>query len=396
MSIEVYVPDLPESISDATVLTWHKTIGERVQRGENLVDLETDKVVLEVPAPKEGKLAAIHVDTGDIVTAKTLLATLVAMEQSPQQAAINTNPEQSNIKDAHASLSPSVRQLIHQYQLNPDDMTATGKKGRLTKEDVLNYLAQQKPKTQTQAPTETSVAEFANQSRPEQRVPMSRLRAKIAERLVSAQHSAAILTTFNEVNLQAVIDLRKQYQENFQKQHQVKLGFMSFFIKACINALQNFPIVNASIDGNDIIYHGYFDIGVAVSSPRGLVVPILRDADQMSIADIEHKILELADKAKNSTLSYEELQGGTFSISNGGIFGSMLSTPILNPPQSAILGMHSIQQRPIAENGEVVIRPMMYLALSYDHRLIDGRDAVQFLLRIKQNLDAPARLLLNI
>ncbi len=405
MSIEVRVPTLPESVADATVLNWHKKAGEAVRRDENLVDLETDKVVLEVPAPADGVLTAVHFKTGDTVQASDLLANI-------EQGAAATSTEQTAAEPAPASepvLTPAVRRLIKEHNLDPHSIEGSGKDGRIQKEDVMNYLAAQQQQQQQQQPQPTETApstahppsgESALTSeageRMEKRVPMTRLRARIAERLVQAQQQAAILTTFNEVNLQAVMELRKRHQAQFEQKYQIRLGLMSFFIKAAVEALKQFPVVNASVDGKDIIYHGYYDIGVAVGSSRGLVVPILRDADALSFADIEKTIKEFGRKAEDGSLSYEELTGGTFTISNGGVYGSMLSTPILNPPQSAILGMHNIQQRPVVIDDEIVIRPMMYLALSYDHRIIDGREAVQFLIAIRETLEDPERLLLQL
>ncbi|MEN8179038.1 MAG: 2-oxoglutarate dehydrogenase complex dihydrolipoyllysine-residue succinyltransferase [Pseudomonadota bacterium] len=395
MSIELRVPPLPESVSDATVLSWHKQPGDTVRRDESLVDLETDKVVLEVPAPEAGVLKEIRFNDGDTVQAEDILGTIDRVASTAEEAP----PATKKTPPSESPLSPSVRALIKENGIDPARIKGSGKHGRILKSDVEDFLktypdkptlsvpAQEPPASQTALPAT---------GRTEDRVPMTRLRRKIAERLVEAQQSAAILTTFNEVNLKAVSELRTKYRDSFEKQHDVKLGFMSFFVKASLEALKQFPIVNASVDGEEIVYHGYFDIGIAVSSPRGLVVPILRDADQLNFSQIEKAIRSYGVKAKEGTLSYEELTGGTFSITNGGVFGSMLSTPILNPPQSAILGMHAIQQRPVVENGEIVIRPMMYLALSYDHRLVDGRDAVQFLVSIKEHLEDPTRLLLEI
>ncbi len=400
MSIELRVPQLPESVSDATILSWHKQPGDVVQQDESLVDLETDKVVLEVPAPQAGVLKEIRFNDGDTVQAEDILAILEA-----GAAAVPQVEENDAGKDETSALSPSVRRLINETGIDPATIQGSGKNGRILKADVEAMLEGQPTappaQAERQAPpaveTKPAPTPPATQGeRPEERVPMTRLRKRVAERLVQAQQTAAILTTFNEVNLQAVSDLRVRYREAFEREHDVRLGFMSFFVKASVEALKQYPIINATVDGDDILYHGYFDIGIAVSSPRGLVVPILRDADRLGFATVEKRIKEFGLKAKEGTLSYEDLTGGTFSITNGGIFGSMLSTPILNPPQSAILGMHSIQQRPVVEKGEVVIRPMMYLALSYDHRIIDGRDAVQFLVTIKQLLEDPSRLLLEI
>ncbi|MGD2116774.1 MAG: 2-oxoglutarate dehydrogenase complex dihydrolipoyllysine-residue succinyltransferase [Chromatiales bacterium] len=410
MTIDVKVPDLPESVTDATVLGWHKKPGDKVKRDDNLLDLETDKVVLEVPATADGVLAETFFNEGDTVEAGQLLATITEGETTSTATPVTkpaAEPKAQTESRATAEtsepsqvLTPAVRRLVKELKLDPSNIKGSGKDGRILKADVMAYLDRKERSTEKDRDTGSirkSVAAAAPTSdRPEQRVPMTRLRARIAERLVESQQNAAILTTFNEVNLQAVNRLRSEYRDQFEKSHGIRLGFMSFFIKASIEALKRFTVVNASVDGNDIVYHGYYDIGVAVGSPRGLVVPVLKDADQMSFADIEKNIKHLAGKAQDGTLSYEDLNGGTFTISNGGIYGSMLSTPILNPPQSAILGMHNIQQRPVVENGEIVIRPMMYLALSYDHRIIDGREAVQFLVTIKQLLEDPARLLLDV
>ncbi|MCU7946995.1 MAG: 2-oxoglutarate dehydrogenase complex dihydrolipoyllysine-residue succinyltransferase, partial [Candidatus Thiodiazotropha sp. (ex Cardiolucina cf. quadrata)] len=380
MSIELRVPQLPESVSDATILSWHKQPGEQVNQDETLVDLETDKVVLEVPAPQSGTLKEIRFKEGETVQAEDVLGILEAGAAPQKEHPTSTHSDQEA-----PVLSPAVRRLVSESGIDPSTIQGSGKNGRIVKTDVEAALAaQQSSTTSTQAQSQQATSSppaksTVSSGRIEERVPMTRLRKRVAERLVEAQQTAAILTTFNEVNLQAVSDLRVKYREVFEKRHDVRLGFMSFFVKAAVEALKQFPIINATIDDADILYHGYFDIGIAVSSPRGLVVPILRDADQLSFAAVEQRIKDFGTKAKEGSLSYDDLTGGTFSITNGGIFGSMLSTPILNPPQSAILGMHSIQQRPMAENGEVVVRPMMYLALSYDHRIIDGRDAVQFL-----------------
>jgi 2-oxoglutarate dehydrogenase E2 component (dihydrolipoamide succinyltransferase) len=412
MSHEVRVPTLPESIADATVLTWHKRPGERVSKDESLIDLETDKVVLEVPAPADGVLGEVRVREGDVVQADAVLGLIepsgatVEEAPAPKQALRGPSAPVQPVTKASASagrepvLAPAARRLVKELDLDPGEIQGTGKDGRIQKADVVAFLDARERAQPEMDPETARVAEPPRLSgeagRPEQRVAMTRLRARVAERLVQAQQSAAILTTFNDVNLQAVMDLRTKYRDQFEKSHGVRLGFMSFFVKAAVEALQRFPIVNASIDEGDIIYHGYYDIGIAVSSPRGLVVPILRNCDQLTMADIEQGIVEFGRKAKDGTLSFEELTGGTFSITNGGIFGSLLSTPILNPPQSAILGMHKIQERPVVEKGQVVARPMMYLALSYDHRIIDGRDAVQFLVTIKETLEDPARLLLRV
>lgn len=408
MSIEILVPNLPESVSDATLINWHKQVGDFVNKNENLVDLETDKVVLEVTAPESGILGKILKENGAIVTGGEILATLESsvapvIEVSETTTPVNKTPAHN---DEDIPLSPSVRRLVHENTLDPSVITGTGKSGRLTKTDVLEHLNKQsqapdiKQEVLSAATPETikpvELPSIASNLRPEQRVPMTRLRAKVAERLLQAQQNAAMLTTFNEVNMQNVIDLRNQYKARFEQKHAVKLGFMSFFVKASIEALKHFPAINASIDGNDIIYHGYYDLGIAVSTPRGLIVPVMHDADQLDFAGIEKSISNFGEKARAGTLTYDDLKGGTFTITNGGVFGSMLSTPILNPPQCAILGMHAIKERAVVENGQIVIRPIMYLALSYDHRLVDGREAVQFLVTIKECLEAPAHLLLNI
>ncbi|MET0117346.1 MAG: 2-oxoglutarate dehydrogenase complex dihydrolipoyllysine-residue succinyltransferase [Sedimenticola sp.] len=402
MSTNINVPALPESVADATILAWHKKPGDPVKRDENLVDLETDKVVLEVPSPSDGIMGQISAGEGDTVQAGDLLGVVEAgsgKAAAPQAA----STAEAAAADEEPVLTPAVRRLVKEMNVDAREINGTGKDGRILKSDVMAYLDAKE--AEPPAPVETAPAQPAESDitrsgmegeRPEQRVPMTRLRARIAERLLEAQSNAAILTTFNEVNLQAVNDLRSKYKSKFEKDHEVKLGFMSFFVKAAVEALKQFPAVNASIDGQDIIYHGYYDIGIAVGGARGLVVPILRDADQLSFAETEKAIRVFGQKAQDGSLSYEELTGGTFTISNGGVYGSMLSTPILNPPQSAILGMHNIQQRPVVENGEIVIRPMMYLALSYDHRIIDGKEAVQFLVTIKNVLEDPARLLLQI
>jgi len=407
MSTEVRVPALPESVADATVLAWYKRPGEAVRREENLVDLETDKVVLEVPAPVAGVLGEIEAPAGETVRTDTLLARIeegAVAELASSPVVVESTELAESTESAtppEPVLAPAARRLVKAMNLDPTEIPGSGKDGRIHKTDVTNFLEAREP---VPPPTEPEPIVPAVESprltgeagRPEQRVPMTRLRARVAERLVRAQQTAAILTTFNEVDLSAVAGLRNRYQDSFEKTHGVRLGLMSFFVKAAVEALQRFPILNASVDGSDIIYHGYYDIGMAVSSPRGLVVPILRNCDQLTMADIEQGLLEFGRKTKDGSLSYEELSGGTFSITNGGVFGSLLSTPILNPPQSAILGLHKIQDRPVAVSGEVAIRPMMYLALSYDHRIIDGRDAVQFLVAIKDILEDPARLLLRI
>jgi 2-oxoglutarate dehydrogenase E2 component (dihydrolipoamide succinyltransferase) len=409
MLIEVKVPQLSESVAEATLLAWHKKEGEPVKRDENLIDIETDKVVLELPAPADGVLSKIVKGDGGTVKAGEIIATIDtdgkaaasvaaparAAPPAPAAAAPAARPA-----PAPAPAMPAARKLAGEKGVETASIAGSGKGGRVTKADVLDHpaTAPSAPEARPslpQPPAPVSVDQILA-NRPEQRVPMSRLRARIAERLVQSQSTAAILTTFNEVNMQPVIDLRKKYQERFEKEHGVRLGFMSFFVKAALHALKKYPIVNASIDGNDIVYHGYFDIGVAVGSPRGLVVPILRDADQMSFAEVEKKIADFGKRAQDGKLAIEELTGGTFSISNGGVFGSMLSTPIINPPQSAILGVHLTKERPVVENGQIVIRPMNYLALSYDHRIIDGREAVLSLVAIKEALEDPARLLLDL
>lgn len=415
MSIEVKVPMLPESVADATVVAWHKQPGEAVRRDENLVDIETDKVVLEVPAPQDGVLREILKSDGAQVVAEEVLAILeagaaaAAGESAPAPAADESAgagtaaAEPDAAPAAAAGVGPAVRRLLEEHGLDADTIPVSG--DRLTKGDVLAYLESRQaeaaeaaapPPAAEEPPQPAAPVPEPLGARAERRVPMTRIRQRIAERLVEAQHTAAILTTFNEVDLKGVMDLRARYKERFEKAHGVRLGFMSFFVKACVEALKRFPEVNASIDGTDIVYHGYYDVGIAVASPRGLVVPILRDVDQMSLADIEKAIAAYGEKAKKGALSMEELTGGTFTLSNGGVFGSMLSTPILNPPQSAILGMHKTQERPVVVDGEIVIRPMMYLALSYDHRIIDGREAVQFLVTIKEALEDPARMLLQL
>lgn len=395
MSIEIKVPMLPESVSDATILTWHKKTGDAVKRDETLVELETDKVVLEVPAPADGVLGEILQQVGAVVKASDVLALVeegAVVAKSDDK--LITEGTQPAVSDSVAS--PAVRQLMSENGLDITEVKSSSKDGKITKEDVLTAVsAKNAPKMITSATTAPISVSVAGE-RIEKRVPMSRLRTRVAERLLEAQHSAAMLTTFNEVNLQAVMSLRKEYQDKFEKRHGVRLGFMSFFAKAVVEALKRFPAVNASIDGTDIVYHGYYDIGVAVSTERGLVVPVLKNTEQMTMADIEKSIGDYATRARAGKLALEEIQGGTFTITNGGVFGSLLATPIINPPQTAILGMHKIQERPVAENGQVVIRPMMYLALSYDHRLIDGKESVQFLVTVKELLEDPSRLLLDV
>ena len=393
--IEVKVPQLSESVSEATLLTWQKKVGEAVREGENLIDIETDKVVLELPAIKSGVLSRIMKADGAKVTSGEVIAQ-IDTEGSVKAAAAPAAPAAALASAAKtpaqaAAVSPSARKLAHAHDVDAASLQGSGRHGLVTREDVLEAVQQAPASASPVAPVAVPTGD-----RPEQRVPMTRIRQRIAERLLQSQANAAILTTFNEVNMQPVIELRNKYKEAFEKKHGVKLGFSSFFVKAAVLALQKFPVVNASVDGTDIIYHGYFDIGMAIGSERGLVVPILRDADQLSLADIEKRIADFAARAKDGKLTMEELSGGTFSITNGGVFGSMLSTPIINPPQSAILGIHATKDRPVAENGQVVIRPMNYLALSYDHRIIDGREAVQFLGTIKEALEFPGRVLLDL
>ncbi len=391
--MEIRVPPLPESVADATVAVWYKHPGEEVKKDEPLVELETDKVVLEVPAPIDGLLEAIHHPQGDIVQSGELLATL-----KPAETHLISEPTSPESVPAAAesepppAVSPSVRRLLAEHGLEPSQIQGTGKDGRITKEDVLSFL-ERKPQAKAK-PAEPATTPGG--ARPEQRVPMTRIRAKIAERLLEAQRNTAMLTTFNEVDLEQVSAIRRRHGEAFERKHGVKLGFMSFFVKASIEALKAFPVVNASLGGEDIVYHGYYDIGIAVATERGLVVPILRDADKMSFAEIERRIQDFASRARQGSLTLEELKGGTFTITNGGVFGSLLSTPLLNPPQSAILGMHAIKPRPVVVDDAIVIRPMMYLALTYDHRLIDGREAVLFLRTIKEILETPERLFLGI
>ncbi|WP_250513340.1 2-oxoglutarate dehydrogenase complex dihydrolipoyllysine-residue succinyltransferase [Caballeronia sp. INDeC2] len=429
--VEVKVPQLSESVSEATMLQWKKKPGEAVAQDEILIEIETDKVVLEVPAPSAGVLAQVIKHDGDIVTADEIIAKIdteakageavaaagdsevkPAPVSEPATAAAAPVAAQASAGATGGAASPSATKILAEKGVSADQVSGSGRDGRITKGDALAASASA-PAAKAAAPAPAAApARAAKPSlpqvsapastdqwlkdRPEQRVPMSRLRARIAERLLESQQTNAILTTFNEVNMAPVMDLRNKYKDRFEKEHGVKLGFMSFFVKAAVHALKKFPLVNASIDGNDIVYHGYFDIGIAVGSPRGLVVPILRNADQMSLADIEKKIAEFGQKAKDGKLSIEEMTGGTFSISNGGVFGSMLSTPIINPPQSAILGVHATKERAVVENGQIVIRPMNYLALSYDHRIIDGREAVLSLVAMKDALEDPARLLLDL
>ena len=391
MTIEIKVPQLPESVSDATLIAWHKKVGEAVARDENLVDLETDKVVLEVPAPSAGVLLEIKVQDGAIVTAGDVLAVL---EKGAVATDTATPPEKKASKT-----SPAVRRLLDEHDLDETMVIGTGKNGRITKADVLSFLKSDDSSNVTPGDPTPAVADedaVVGLERTEKRVPMTRLRARIAERLIDVQQTAAMLTTFNEVDLTKVMSLRSRHRDKFEQEHGVRLGYMSFFAKATVEALKRFPVVNASVEGTDVIYHNYYDIGVAVSTKRGLMVPVIRDVDQMSFADFERELGEIAAKAQAGTIAMEDLTGGTFTITNGGIFGSMMSTPILNQPQSAILGMHAIQKRPMVVDDEIVVRPMMYLALTYDHRIIDGKDSVQFLVVIKELLEDPGRLLLQI
>ncbi|WP_060975484.1 2-oxoglutarate dehydrogenase complex dihydrolipoyllysine-residue succinyltransferase [Neisseria mucosa] len=395
MIIDVKVPMLSESVSEGTLLEWKKKVGEAVARDEILIDIETDKVVLEVPSPQAGVLVEIIAQNGETVAAEQVLAridTAATASASAEAPAAAPAPEAAPATAQTNAAMPAAAKLAAETGVDVNALQGSGRDGRVLKEDVQNATA--KPAA---APAVASVpAPVPAGARPEQRVPMSRLRARVAERLLASQQENAILTTFNEVNMKPIMDLRAKYKEKFEKEHGVKLGFMSFFVKAAVAALKKYPVVNASVDGSDIVYHGYFDIGIAIGSPRGLVVPILRDADQMSIADIEQAIVDYAKKAKDGKIALEDLTGGTFSITNGGTFGSMMSTPIINPPQSAILGMHATKERAVVENGQVVVRPMMYLALSYDHRIIDGREAVLTLVAIKDALEDPARLLLDL
>jgi 2-oxoglutarate dehydrogenase E2 component (dihydrolipoamide succinyltransferase) len=437
MTIEVRVPQLPESVADATLVAWHKQPGDSVSRDENLVDLETDKVVLEVPAPAAGVLTEIRLKDGTTVTSGQVLALIeesgtgagagavpgasapaimasaggastaakdAAKPASPAaavattaiHAAVETNAAAAPTPgaDTGVKLSPAAKRVAEENKLDSKALAGAGRDGRVSKSDVVNFLAAQE--TPPAAPAPAAPAPARRGGRVDQRVPMTRLRARIAERMVQAQATQALLTSFNEVDLHAVNELRSRYKDSFEKQHGIKLGFMSFFTKACVEALKKFPSVNASVEGNDIVYHEYFDVGVAVSTDRGLIVPVLRDADQLTFADIEKSIGNFASRARAGSITMEELTGGTFTITNGGVFGSLLSTPIVNAPQSAILGMHKIQERPVAVNGQVVIRPMMYIALTYDHRIIDGREAVQFLVTVKQCLEDPARMVLGV
>lgn len=409
MSTEIKAPVFPESVAEGTVATWHKQPGEACSRDELIVDIETDKVVLEVVAPADGVIEEIVKNEGDTVESGEVIGKFkegAAGESKPAESKPEAKEEaskeeaKSEAASGEAILSPAARKLAEENDVDPNAVKGTGKDGRVTKEDVQAHIDSSKAAGGAAKPAAAAASmpevNVAQGERPEKRVPMTRLRASIAKRLVDAQQTAAMLTTFNEVNMKPIMELRKQYQDSFVKRHGIKLGFMSFFTKAATEALKRFPAVNASIDGNDMVYHGYQDIGVAVSTDRGLVVPVLRDSDAMGLADIEKKIVEYGTKAKEGKLGIEEMTGGTFTITNGGIFGSLISTPILNPPQTAILGMHKIQERPMAVNGQVEILPMMYLALSYDHRMIDGKEAVQFLVAIKEMLEDPARILLDV
>lgn len=405
MTIEIKVPQLPESVSDATLVAWHRKAGDKITRGENLVDLETDKVVLEVPAPASGVLQDILIKNGTTVTAGTVLAVLAEQDGEALDEDTSSDPvpaasvtPAANETAATAKTSPAVRRLLEEHDLDATMVQGSGKDGRISKADVMAFLKADTSENVTPGDrTPSAPAEGALVlERKEHRVPMTRLRARIAERLLAVQQSAAMLTTFNEVDLTEVMALRSRYKDAFEKEHGVRLGFMSFFAKASVEALKKFPVVNASVEGSDVVYHNYYDIGIAVSTDRGLLVPVLRDVDQMSFATFESELGAVAKRAQEGSISMDELTGGTFTITNGGVFGSMMSTPILNQPQSAILGMHTIQQRPMVIDNEIVARPMMYLALTYDHRIIDGKDSVQFLVTIKQLLEDPSRLLLQI
>src|ERR1700723_101904 len=418
MTIEVRVPQLPESVADATIVSWHKKPGDAVARDENLVDLETDKVVLEVAAAAAGVLKEIKLGDGTTVTRGQVLALIdegaTAMPgasapavmaapggaATPATDAVAAAQEAAKPDAVAAKLSPAAKRVVEENKIDPKAVSGSGRDGRVSKSDVVNYLSAKdaSPSPAPAAPASRTPAPIpaARGARADQRVPMTPLRARIAERMVQAQSTQALLTSFNEVDLTATHELRSRYKDQFEKQYGVKLGFMSFFTKACAEALKKFPTVNASVEGNDVVYHEYFDVGVAVSTDRGLIVPVLRDADLQTFADIEKSIANFAGRARAGTITMEELTGGTFTITNGGVFGSLLSTPIVNSPQSAILGMHKIQDRPVAVDGQVVIRPMMYIALTYDHRIIDGREAVQFLRRIQDNVDSPPRLLLGV
>jgi 2-oxoglutarate dehydrogenase complex dihydrolipoamide succinyltransferase (E2 component) len=402
-SVDILVPDLPESVADATVATWHKKPGDAVVRDEVLVEIETDKVVLEVPASADGILDAVLEDEGTTVTSRQILGRLregnsAGKETSAKSEAKASTPaqrQQASLEEQSSdALSPAIRRLLGEHNLDASAITGTGVGGRITREDVEKHLAKAPAKAAAPAPAAAPVAPLAGRS--EKRVPMTRLRKRVAERLLEAKNSTAMLTTFNEVNMKPIMELRKQYGEAFEKRHGIRLGFMSFYVKAVVEALKRYPEVNASIDGDDVVYHNYFDVSMAVSTPRGLVTPVLRDVDALGMADVEKGIKELALKGRDGKLTVEDLTGGNFTITNGGVFGSLMSTPIINPPQSAILGMHAIKDRPMAVDGKVEILPMMYLALSYDHRLIDGRESVGFLVTIKELLEDPTRLLLDV
>ena len=405
MSIEIKVPVLPESVSEATLLSWHVKVGDTVQQGQNIIDIETDKVILELPAPESGVITEILANDGDVVSASQVIAkldtkkTTTAQEENTQsfsQIDKQVLAKQQDFQTNAKVIMPAAEKLAKEKNINVDTIQGSGRGGRILKEDVsaIDKQTSQQVFSTNNAPSSRATEQTFD--RIEKRIPMTRLRQRVAERLVQSQSENAVLSTFNEINMKPVMDLRKQYKDKFQQLHGTKLGFMSFFVKAVVVALKKYPVVNASIDGQDIIYHGYFDIGIAVSTPRGLVVPILRNADTLSMADIEEKISDFALRAQDGKLALEEISGGTFSITNGGIFGSMMSTPIINPPQSAILGMHAIYDRPVVEHGQIVIRPMMYVTLSYDHRLIDGKEAVLTLVTIKQILEDPARLVLEV
>ncbi|AUQ24722.1 2-oxoglutarate dehydrogenase complex dihydrolipoyllysine-residue succinyltransferase [Dickeya zeae] len=404
-SVDILVPDLPESVADATVATWHKKPGDSVQRDEVLVEIETDKVVLEVPAIEAGVLEVVLEAEGATVISRQVLGRLRPGDNSGKETSEKAQSKESTPAQRHTAgledenndaLSPAIRRLIAEHDLDASAIKGSGVGGRITREDVEKHLAGQKPASKAAEAPAAAQPVAALGGRSEKRVPMTRLRKRVAERLLEAKNSTAMLTTFNEVNMQPIMDLRKQYGEAFEKRHGVRLGFMSFYIKAVVEALKRYPEVNASIDGEDVVYHNYFDVSIAVSTPRGLVTPVLKDVDLLGMAEIEKKIKELAVKGRDGKLTVEELTGGNFTITNGGVFGSLMSTPIINPPQSAILGMHAIKDRPMAVNGQVVILPMMYLALSYDHRLIDGRESVGFLVTVKEMLEDPARLLLDV
>ncbi|MEE1673044.1 2-oxoglutarate dehydrogenase complex dihydrolipoyllysine-residue succinyltransferase [Agarivorans aestuarii] len=394
MSIEIKVPDLPESVADASIATWHKQPGDAVERDEVIVDIETDKVVLEVPAMEAGVLEEIIEAEGATVLGQQLIGRMKAGAVAGEEVSTKTADDASDKADSGDELSPSVRRLVAEKGIDASAIKGSGPNGRITKEDVEAHIA--KPAAAAQEAKAEAAPQAPLSSRSEKRVAMTRLRKRVAERLLEAKNTTAMLTTFNEVNMKPIMTLRKQYQEVFEKRHDIRLGFMSFYVKAVVEALKRFPEVNASIDGDEIVYHNYFDVSIAVSTPRGLVTPVLRDCDLLSVADIEKGIRELAIKGRDGKLTVEELTGGNFTITNGGVFGSLMSTPIINPPQSAILGMHKIQDRPMAVNGQVEILPMMYLALSYDHRLVDGKESVGFLVTIKELLEDPTRLLLDV